>query len=62
MADIGREGWIKLGSLIPWPGSLALTVEWNIETSASFLSSGLKSERKIERKSVSVIANKHDRS
>ena len=62
MADIGRLGLIKLGSLIPWPGSFDLTVKPSaLIMSARFSLSVNLPLRKIERRSVSVFENKQER-
>ena len=39
MADIGRVGWRKPGSLIPWPGSFAATARRQIPARSSSLGS-----------------------
>ena len=62
IADIGRFGFMKLGSLIPWPGSFDLTVTPSaLIMSARFSLSVNLPLRKIERKSVSVFENKQER-
>ncbi len=62
MADIGRAGWIKLGSLMPCPGNLLKTVFPKRKAiSARFTSSLSLDSRSTERKSVSLVANKQER-
>ena len=57
MADIGRVGWRKPGSLMPWPGSLAATARHQI----SARSSSLAPARSGVRRSLSSRANRQFR-
>jgi hypothetical protein len=57
MADIGRVGWRKPGSLMPWPGSLTATARFHWPA----ILSSVAPARSGVRRSDSVRANRQVR-